>query len=530
MKPTTDAVRPALLRLGYLLTHLAQLMKTIGKICVVTASIGLFFASVAKAQSNPPSLLITASNNNVIVSWPAFASNFVLEATVELPPTNGWIGTRNQQEIANDQTSVSLPITDVQVFFRLEQPHLIPIFQFAVFYNNLLEFTWTAPFTIQGRVHANSDIYTGSSQNLIFNGTVTCSSTISSPAWGNRNTNQYTGVVTYNSNPGHITNVPPLLLPGFADTTSNAMHSIIETPPVGEDPNSAIGQQRFYNKAGMVILVSNSTVTAVVKSSPGDPSPVTLTWSDISYFVSTNINFYDYRENRTVKTTQIDVGKFGSWIATNAVVELKHPLNNPLNILYVADLRSTNSSAMTGVRLTNGVALPSAGLTVATLNPLYILGNYNVPNLSYLGTTNTSASAPAALVSDALTVLSPAWDDLKSSLSLHFRNSAQAMTVNSAILAGIVPSDGLTGNSPYSGGFMNLPRLLENWGNGSAHLWLNTSFVNLFDSEIATSPYQFPGVYYYAPTRHFNFDQDFLDPTKLPPGTPFVTGVLMPSQ
>jgi hypothetical protein len=29
------------------------------------------------------------------------------------------------------------------------------VFQFAIFYNSLLEFTWCAPMTVNGRTHAN---------------------------------------------------------------------------------------------------------------------------------------------------------------------------------------------------------------------------------------------------------------------------------------------------------------------------------------------------------------------------------------
>lgn len=68
---------------------------------------------------------------------------------------------------------------------------------------------------------------------------------------------------------------------------------------------------------------------------------------------------------------------------------------------------------------------------------------------------------------------------------------------------------------------MNLTRLLEDWGNGgSVKLTLNTSIVNLFNSVKATAQFKNPGTYYYAPTRDFNFDQNFTKPGGLPPATP----------
>src|SRR5207245_667413 len=92
-------------------------------------------------------------------------------------------------------------------------------------------------------------------------------------------------------------------------------------------------------------------------------------------------------------------------------------------------------------------------------------------------------------------------------------------TVNAAVLTGIVYSTDASSNH-FSGGVMNLPRLLEDWGNGTDKLTLNTSIVNLFNSVQATNWFMNPGVYYYAPTRQFSFDNNFTNSVKLPPGTP----------
>ncbi len=393
---------------------------------------------------------------------------------------------------------------------------LIPVFQFAIFYNGLLEFTWCAKLTVRGKVHANGSIYVGSVQNLAFSNTVSTTDKIYLTNWDDKTVTSYGNNVIYSGNPTNKIGAVNLTLPiGTNGNAAANVYQVLLPPPAGEDVNSAMGQQRYYNNAGMVIIISNSTVSAVIKSSPSDTG-TTLAYSKISYFVSTNVSFYDDRENKTVKTTQIDVGKFKTWIGTNSIVVNKHPSDNPLNILYVADFRTTNSSTMTAVRLTNGIALPSQGLTVATPNPLYVMGNYNAP---VLASTNTSSDAPAGFASDALTILSPAWSDSKSSLSLSKRNKAAETTVNAAILSGIVYSTGPHANQ-FSGGAMNLPRLLEDWGNGSVNLWLNTSIVNLFNSQRATTQFVDPGTYYYAPTRQFNFDANFLNPAKQPPGAP----------
>jgi len=77
-----------------------------------------------------------------------------------------------------------------------------------------------------------------------------------------------------------------------------------------------------------------------------------------------------------------------------------------------------------------------------------------------------------------------------------------------------------TNTSGFSGGVHNLPRLLENWT--GCNFWLNTSIVNLFNSQRATNKFITPGAgsYYSAPTRHFNFDLNFMNPARQPQGVP----------
>ena len=421
----------------------------------------------------------------------------------------------------------------------------IPIFQYAIFYNSLLEFTWAAPLVVRGRTHANANIYTGSSASLTFYDLVTASGVIIKKSWAGFTVNQMTGSINFNGSPGYRTNVPVLSLPIGTNNTASAVREILNVPPTGESVTSAMGQERYYNKAGMVLLVSNTTVTAIIKDSAADSAPVIITSTNTPAALQTNFpflslstSFTDQRENKTIKPAQLDVGVFSNWASTNVYTSptsslTKHPSSNPLNILYVLNAQSTSSAEMAAIRLTNGAALPTnpgasgqnTGLSIATPNPLYVLGNYNCPNSAYLNTTNTSQSVPASLVSDALTVLSQNWRDSASASSFTTRPAINT-TINAAIVTGIVYSDGSNGTSPFSGGVMNLPRLLEDWGNGSRKLTLNTSIVSLFNSVVATAPFQNPGYYYYAPTRDFNFDSNFKDQTRLPPGTPSLGVVL----
>ncbi|HEY9508934.1 MAG TPA: hypothetical protein VIV82_03650, partial [Verrucomicrobiae bacterium] len=157
-------------------------------------------------------------------------------------------------------------------------------------------------------------------------------------------------------------------------------------------------------------------------------------------------------------------------------------------------------------------------LTVATKSPLYVKGNFNLNNGdTTVGQTDTSKTKPASLVGDAITVLSGNWDDSNAGQALNKRQAANT-TVNAALLGGIVKTTKHGNNKYYSGGAENFIRFLEDWGGKS--LTYNGSMVVMFESQIATNNWQNTGNYYEAPTRRWAFDVNFLDQSKLPPGTP----------
>jgi hypothetical protein len=410
----------------------------------------------------------------------------------------------------------------------------IPVFQFAIFYNGLLEFSDTATLNVTGPVHANSNIYVGSPDALTFNSIVTTTGNITSPGNAGYGTGTWTGKVSYNATPtpGYLTGQPSLNLPiGTNSNVGSNVQQILYPPPASGD-SVAMSQQRYYNNAGMTIVVSNSLYAVRLMSSSSDISPVILASTNVNdlntnqywTWISTTNTFYDYREKKQVNVIQIDVAKMTNWMYTNMYVygigapagNTKFNIaNNPLNIVYVADFR-TGGGALYAIRLVNGTTLPAAGLTVATPNPMYIQGLYNCPTTLGQNSTNTTLSSPASVACDAITILSPHWSDALDLTAL--AETATSDTVNTAIIAGIVPSTG-TGSTQYSGGANNFPRLLEDWSN--ATLTLNTSMVCLFSSTWATGKFVLPGTYYYAPaTRNFSFDLNYTSSAKLPPGTP----------
>ena len=428
---------------------------------------------------------------------------------------------------------------------------LVPITTYAIFYNGELEFSDCATMLVKGRVHSNADICVGASSGatLTFDGAVTCGTSLSAPARGGISiwtpNTASTWLTTFNA--GYSTSNTTVNL---AITMTNT-HSIIDIPSAGEDAMSSQGQVRLYNQAQVILLVSNSvtagnppTVKMILQTGfngnlPGNDSakvqqtifnatPALLA-TNAPYqmpFLSLTNSFTDQRQSTTTPqlVTQIDVAQYSQWLATNTVATGKFTNGAYPTILYVAD-RRTSGSAQAVVRLVNGTGLPynhGLGFTVATLNPLYVKGNYNLTNQASggtatgLGATTNGASLPAALLSDALTILSPSWQDSQSA-GLYTSRNASSMTLNAAIVTGNIPSTGTTATT-FSGGVHNLTRFLETWSGDT--LTLNTSIVCLFSSQIATAQFQMPGAYYDPPTRNWGFDQTYYSPNKQPPGVP----------
>jgi hypothetical protein len=196
-------------------------------------------------------------------------------------------------------------------------------------------------------------------------------------------------------------------------------------------------------------------------------------------------------------------------------------------VVYFSDQRAnqTGGTPKYGLRLKNGSSLPSytgggtiPGLTVATDNPVYVLGDFNTgsspPSNSTSNPDPTQPTGsgytrqPAAIIGDGVTLLSNAWLDNNSSKALSSRPASNT-TVNAAIVAGDVP----TASGSYSGGAENLVRLLEDWT--GKHFTYYGSLVEIYHSRQAIGKWGSANVYN-PPTQHFYYDANFQSAS--PPG------------
>ena len=405
----------------------------------------------------------------------------------------------------------------------------VPIFQFAIFYAMDLEINPGAAMIVTGKVHSNGDIYTAPPASLTYNDAVMATGQI----YNNRHPDDPTtgGKTTPVFNGKHVDKVSSLTLPIATNNSPDAVQQLLDVPPWNEDRNSDLGRLRYYNNADLII--TNSPGGNIIVSS-GAWNNFAILLADVgsgtnsSYSFVTNVSFYDYREQKTVKATELDVTKFRTWITNTAPNGgsglnnlAKSSMNHELNSLYVIDKRPQTSTVTSGVRVSNARLLPADGLTVATPQPIYVKGHFNLNNDSTTaGLTNTSQTEAAALIGDAVTLLSENWSDAYNSGTGLSSRSTVNTTVNAALLAGIVKSTHVGNTKYYSGGVENFPRFLENWSGST--LTYNGSMVVMYPSRSGTNYWIAPGTYYNAPTRKWAFDVNFLDPNRLPPLTPQV--------
>ena len=137
-------------------------------------------AAVETNLTNYSSLVPTASDNpywsnyvflnpqtgatNSIYITPQYLNSNVVVATGELQGMNAIQSVYRIQSYArqaNDTNTNLIGGTELDVAFDT-----VPLFEFGIYYNSLLEFTTAGTLTVQAPVHANSNIYVGSANLL----------------------------------------------------------------------------------------------------------------------------------------------------------------------------------------------------------------------------------------------------------------------------------------------------------------------------------------------------------------------------
>jgi hypothetical protein len=171
------------------------------------------------------------------------------------------------------------------------------------------------------------------------------------------------------------------------------------------------------------------------------------------------------------------------------------------------------------------------GLSIVAENPVYVQGDYNANSA---GGGFSDAHVASAVLADAFTFLSNSWNDVNS-FSSPYDPGSRAANKNGvtngwyrvAVLAGKGPGfpwvTGTNNDFGSDGGLHNFLRYIESWGGETLNY--RGSIVSMFYNRQAVGVYKCCTTVYSPPTRGYNFDSEFLDPSKLPPRTPMFRDV-----
>lgn len=525
------------------------------------------YTSVPGANATPePQLGQLSSSITTVTPTTSATYNYIASADVTLSSSFG--------------TTAQMRNVVARVRRVFSKQRLSP-WNWAIFYVDPLEIHPGPQFTITGWVHTNSDLYTGHS-TLTFADKVTYAGdwyypTAQHPTYGYMPGDGY-----HNGGlgaPNWLANLPPSRdqeqQPFGFDTSSvfdttdtnpnnDNYHELIDPPNTAySDPfvDEQGNPVRYWDQASIIIQVSDNTsstakgwdggigpnhdlvnlyvvdhttgaTTQITGSNPSGPNK--KAYDDLysmfaaSGAITTNQTIQDNREGGAqVRVASLDVSKL---LNGNSYNSGKSSFSTtPVVYMYNS---SASGSSRRGIRVKGAATIPSAGLTVASNNPVYVQGDYNTGGTGSTVPSNNPANfnsdgtyvdpsnppdpnvsgynrAPCSIVADAVNILSNSWDDTKAGTV----PDASPTTINSAIVSGNVPTN-VNGDKAYSGGAENFPRFLENWDKQTFTYY--GSMIQLYKSQQATGEWGKANVYN-PPTREWFFDSNFR--TTPPPGT-----------
>ncbi len=464
-------------------------------------------------------------------------------ATITIPPGELFQGLTASRYLYAVRSVALSPTDRPEALLGMHfQSRLVPLFQFAAFYDKDLEILPGPPMFLEGPVHTNGNLFLDAGDSLTIDGQVTAAGRLFQ---GRKNSNTCTnsGVAVHDLSgplalpacPGATrveytqadvdgTNSPPLDWEGMIRIGVDP----VEVPPPDElDPAPGA---LYWDNADLRIMLDLVDVAAPIKVyQPGG-----VDWARTADLASdcpaaagsTAGAFYNHREATGIEMLEIDVQELmdcieGTLPNLMGGAGLDDSTHGGLVWYFgVDDGVNANAPNNYGVRVKNGATLastvvgapPIQGLTVVTNQAIYVEGDYNE--------SDAADWRPAAFLADSLNVLSNNWDDTKSGLSLGNRIASDT-TIRAAFLAGTDTTGGALGEgaldtAEYNGGLENYPRFHEDWEDVT--LTYRGSFVSL------DRPRHVDGLWedqsYDPPDRDWGFELRFRDPVNLPPLSP----------
>ncbi|ANM31746.1 hypothetical protein ABI59_22590 [Acidobacteria bacterium Mor1] len=407
---------------------------------------------------------------------------------------------------------------------------LVPLFQFAVFFNKDLEITPGPAMALNGPVHTNGDLYMAAYTSVDINGQVSAAGDIYR---GRKEADIcWTGPFRV-ADPSTLTEVPTCsgsrrLITQSDVTGWNGMiqtgADIVDVPqPDALDPSAG---RLYWDRADLRVMLDATTNGIELQSAAGATHAQNATLAGCGA-LSTSNSFYNNRESKNIRMLDVDVQSLLNCLHNNTAIMGKDiDDTSDGGLVFYFGVEGPNQDTINGygVRLQNADELASnvslapaiEGLTVVTNQAMYVQGHYNRTN-----------KKPASILSDSMNVLSTAWADSDSTQALsHSSRNAATTTVNAAFLSGTDTTGGVDGSAgqdsgSYSGGVHNYPRMHEDWS--GVTLTYRGSLVSLNKPIRVNGQLIVGSPQYNPPVRDFHYDTDFNTPSNLPPLSPRLT-------
>ncbi|ANM30734.1 hypothetical protein ABI59_15825 [Acidobacteria bacterium Mor1] len=426
---------------------------------------------------------------------------------------------------------------DTEAILEMQlKSRLVPLFQFAAFYNKDLEILPGPTMTLAGPVHVNGDLYMQAGAALNIHGQVTTTGDL----YRGRKNNDSCSTRDVNViDPGSLRTLPSCASGNkryhVQDSDVTAWNGMIQmgvdevTIPAPEALDPTPGQT-YWDKADIRIMLNLHSGTPVVEIRNPDGTVDALGSAALigcSGATSYSNTFYNSREDTLIDMLEVDLDDTLDCIHSNSLLMGSRQLDDSTEggLVFYLGVDGPNDTVVNsyGVRVSDGAELASSvagaptvqGMTVVTNQAMYTWGDFNSVN-----------KKPAAFLGDSLNVLSNNWDDSHSySGGVEVTNRdlrpATDTTINAAFLGGTDltgGSDGTAGQDSgnYNGGLENYPRFHEKWS--GKRLTYRGSFVSL------NVPRHVDGTWssqiYSPPIRDWGYDTDFNDAANLPPLSP----------
>lgn len=434
---------------------------------------------------------------------------------------------------------------------------LLPLFQFAIFYNKDLEISPKTALTIDGAVHSNNDIFLDSEDLLTMHGQI---SLVGNLIHGVKQEDNCTGAIEI------VDPIEPIAAPEcqsrrkvftnqeVASWNGNVLTGINPVTPPAESLSSAFSNSVYWQNADLRIVlrldnngspdttVSSTGITVVDSNGSINTSGTTdllscrgslfetSTGANDGSVVATHANFYNLREAKFIRLLEVDLQSTLDCLSRNLNIIGGRNLDDESDggLVFHLSVLGPDSDQINsyGVRIRNAAELQSSrppaktlrGLTLVSDQALYTLGDFN-----------TIDKIPASIVADTYNVLSDNWDDANSQDSNKWNRIATSTSINAAILAGTDTtgfSEGETGRDTgaFSGGIQDFTRLYEAWRTCDSCERIKLSITGSLVSHITPKHYEgrYDETRIETPDWQFSFDSDLLNRSSLPPLTPNV--------